>query len=409
MLAGSAAAMAIVVPVGITAVGASTTAAAQPLPDTPTMAGSSGPGSSGPVTPAGADTPTTWLCNPAMTDDPCDIPLETTDLRTGQTYSGDPDPGSDKPVDCFYVYPTVTDEAALNAGDADWPEVRSIASFQAARFSTTCRVFAPVYDQVTLWGLAPGMLVDHGLMDRAYADVLSAWNDYLEHDNNGRGVIFIGHSQGAMMLRKLIREQVDPNPVVRDKMAGALLIGGNVETARGSTTGGDFQNIPLCTSRGEAGCAVAFSTVEGDPLLNMFGNSSLDVLSYGMELPMGPQYEVACTDPAELSGDRDPVGLTIPSAPFAEGIISILMQYTSFPQPMPTSDSTWTTSSQRAEGQCVQKNGYDLYQFHLTDPGEPVLNEIPFMGTHLVDLNLGLFRLVSIAQQQSATWLAEHS
>ena len=30
----------------------------------------------------------------------------------------------------------------------------------------------------------------------AYNDVLEAWNYYLEHFNNGRGVVLVGHSQG---------------------------------------------------------------------------------------------------------------------------------------------------------------------------------------------------------------------
>ena len=29
------------------------------------------------------------------------------------------------------------------------------------------------------------------------ADVLAAWNYYLEHDNQGRGVVLVGHSQGG--------------------------------------------------------------------------------------------------------------------------------------------------------------------------------------------------------------------
>ncbi|WEL95161.1 DUF3089 domain-containing protein, partial [Tsukamurella tyrosinosolvens] len=34
------------------------------------------------------------------------------------------------------------------------------------------------------------------------------------------------------------------------------------------------------------------------------------------------------------------------------------------------------------------------------------LNELPLMGTHLLDVNFGLDRLVSIATQQSAAWRA---
>ena len=38
----------------------------------------------------------------------------------------------------------------------------------------------------------------------AYRGVLSAFRDYLAHYNDGRGIVFIGHSQGASILIKLL-------------------------------------------------------------------------------------------------------------------------------------------------------------------------------------------------------------
>ena len=55
-------------------------------------------------------------------------------------------------VDCFYVYPTVSGQKTGNANLNIDPEERSIALFQAARFSQACRVFAPMYRQLTLGG-----------------------------------------------------------------------------------------------------------------------------------------------------------------------------------------------------------------------------------------------------------------
>ena len=49
----------------------------------------------------------------------------------------------------------------------------------------------------------------------AYTSLLSAWKDYLAHDNDGRPIIFIGHSQGSAMLIKLLQTQVDPSPSLR--------------------------------------------------------------------------------------------------------------------------------------------------------------------------------------------------
>lgn len=366
--------------------------------------GLAAPSTAQPVPPSA---PVQWLCSPHIGADPCDLPSDTTDLGTGEV-TGSPEPGdeADKPVDCFYVYPTVSDQLALNADLTAQPEVQSIASYQAARFAGRCRIFAPIYRQMTLVpGIAAG-LAGAPLAQTGYGDVLAAWNDYLAHDNNGRGVILIGHSQGTMMLRKLIHDQIDPNPALRRQLVEAFLMGGNVLTARGSTVGGDFQNIPVCTRQGESGCVVAYSTAVADPTVSLFGNSSVDALSPALGLPSGPGYQVACTDPAVLSGNPDPVGITIPSAPYAFGIISVLLGYTSFPQGAPTSPSTWTTSAERAVGRCTEVNGYHDYQFRVTDPSAQQVNELPLFNSHLVDINLGYDRLVSIAEQQTDSWLA---
>jgi len=58
--------------------------------------------------------------------------------------------------------------------------------------------------------------------------LLSAWKDYLDNFIQGRPVIIIGDSQGAIVLANLIAAQVDPNPVVRSQLVSALLIGGMV-------------------------------------------------------------------------------------------------------------------------------------------------------------------------------------
>lgn len=347
---------------------------------------------------------TTWLCSPDLTNDPCDLPGDTTNLGTGAvTPASAAAPESDKPVDCFYLYPTVTNDVALNAPGYPTPEVASIASFQAARFNTQCRVFAPVYRQIPLVGLPLALVGATGpSIDLAYSDVRAAWADYIATKNNGRGVILIGHSQGTFLLRKLMRDTFDRDAALRTQLVGAFLMGGNVETARGSTLGGDFANIQLCTEQGQFGCLVAYSTNTLLPPLSSFGNSNPDLWSQRWGLPSGPQYQVACTDPAVLSGDANPVGIAVPSAPFAFGIMSILLQYTSLPEAVPTSDTTWTIGRGRVVGSCVEAGGYNQYHLQFVVPQS--LNEIPLFDSHLFDLNVGLDRLVSIADQQTSAW-----
>ena len=76
----------------------------------------------------------------------------------------------------------------------------------------------------------------------------AAWQDYLAHDNHGRGVIVIGHSQGASMLIGLLRRQVDDDPAARRLLVSAIILGGNVTVPVGRTVGGSFRHIPACTS-----------------------------------------------------------------------------------------------------------------------------------------------------------------
>ena len=120
-------------------------------------------------------------------------------------------------MDCFYVYPTVSDQQTPLATKAKDPEIRSIALYQAARYSQHCRVFAPVYRQVTLAGLLGGD--QGGEIDR---DILTttfeAWRTYLRKYNKGRGVVLVSHSQGTFVLRRLVAEEIDRKPKARRKL-----------------------------------------------------------------------------------------------------------------------------------------------------------------------------------------------
>ncbi|WP_054811890.1 DUF3089 domain-containing protein [Nocardia arizonensis] len=349
---------------------------------------------------------TTWLCHPSKTDDPCDLPSDTTDLATGKVSEAVSVSEGAKAVDCFYLYPRVGDQIAADQDPVARPEVRSIASFQAARFSGLCRVFAPVYRQVTLPALPVDLATGLDLAQQGYRDVENAWDDYLANDNHGRGVIIISHSQGTLMARKLIRDHVETDARARARLVGAFLMDGNVTTARGSTVGGDFRTIPVCTERGEYACVVAYSRGRKDSAMSLIADADLGVISQRWGLPYGPGYTVACTDPGPLSGDDAPQPVTVPSAPYASGLISSLLSYTVLPHTFPHSDSTWTSTASRATGRCEQRDGYAFYNTTLTGPDR--LNERPLFESRLVDINLGYDRLISIAQQQSDAWLASH-
>ena len=188
-----------------------------------------------------------WLCRPGQADDPCATSLTTTVLpASGPTYVEHFSDASSPKIDCFYVYPTVSLQPGIVANLHIDPAEISVAEAQASRFSQVCRVFAPIYPQLTLHALAdPGGVtaVDEA---KAYGAVAKAWDDYMAHYNDGRGVVVIGHSQGAAMLIALLRRQVDDNPSVRRQLVSAIIAGGNVTVPIGKDVGGSFQHIPAC-------------------------------------------------------------------------------------------------------------------------------------------------------------------
>src|ERR1700712_2619828 len=188
-----------------------------------------------------AQAKTTWLCKPGLASNACAVGLGTTVISpTGATQGTlTPKKAKSPKIDCFYVYPTVSDQKTIQATKKIDPEEKSIALYQAARYSSECRVYAPMYRQVTIQGILQPAKVTSAMRTSSYNDVRDAWRDYLKHDNKGRGVVFISHSQGTFVLRQLLAAEVDPKPAVRKRVVSAILLGGNVLVRKGSDKGGD--------------------------------------------------------------------------------------------------------------------------------------------------------------------------
>jgi hypothetical protein len=331
-----------------------------------------------------------WLCKPGIPNNPCEPSLDTTFVSpTGETLKVKHlKPAHNPKVDCFYVYPTVSDQPTPNANLNIDPEERSVALYQAARYSSECRVYAPMYRQLTLAGIlgaAPG-----GDSNLAYSDVLNAWQSYLQNDNHGRGVVLIGHSQGTFMLTRLVSEQIDPNPAVRSRLVSAILLGGNVTVAQGQDAGGSFQNVPACRSPQQTGCVIAFSTFNAPvPPGAIFGRTSV------------PGRQVLCTNPAALGGGSAPLKSVYPTEPFAPGT-TIAAATAAVGTPVPPVATPWVEADGVFNGQCSSADNANVLQITGV-PGAPHLNPVPAptWGLHLVDANIALGNLVDVVHDQA--------
>jgi hypothetical protein len=343
--------------------------------------------------PAGAKTH--WLCRPGMAKDPCTPSLSTTSYAPDNTPLGVEHPKAVKhpKIDCFYVYPTVSDQKTTLANFHVDPVLRSIAQYQTARYSQYCRVFAPVYRQVTLTALLKTGTETPAQLATGTNDVRRAFADYLKHDNHGRGFVLIGHSQGSFVLRSLIAKDVDAKPAVRRRLLSAILLGGNVLVKKGKDVGGDFKHVTACRSKSQLHCVVAFS---------MFDTPLVAHSKFGVTRVKGEQ--VLCTNPAALSGGSGTLDSIIPSAPFypkstlAAGISLLGLT-------IPTPDTTWVHYANAFTGRCSSANGGHVLQITAAPNGQtPKPSPDATWGLHLVDANLGLGNLLAMVRAQAAAF-----
>jgi Protein of unknown function (DUF3089) len=340
--------------------------------------------------PAAAEARTTWLCKPGAANNPCEASLTATVVSPdGSLGATERTPRARRPpIDCFYVYPTVSEQPTVNANRQRDVHVRAVARAQASRFSSVCRVWVPVYRQLTLGAISNPGSVDAEARRKPYADVRAAWREYLRKHNRGRGVVLLSHSQGTFVLREMIANEIDRRPAVRRRLVSALLFGGNVEVRSGSTNGGDFRNIRACSSPSQIGCVVAWSMYNETPPENtIFGRG-------------GDGVEVLCTDPASLgvSGgtlDGHMLGGTYPGL-IGQGIAFMAGELPSVPTP-------WISFPGHYSGRCVREAGtHTLRIGELGGARRFTPSPDAGWGLHLADMNLAMGNLTELVRRQAA-------
>jgi hypothetical protein len=342
------------------------------------------------LVPASADAKVVWLCKPGQAANPCEPGLTTTNFSpTGKRLGvRHVQRAKRRKADCFYVYPTVSDQPGPQAMQVVDDVLRSIALYQTARYSRDCRVFAPVYRQVTIQGLLNPASVTAEMREQGYADVLEAWRRYVRRFNHGRGVVLIGHSQGTFVLRRLIREEIDPRASARRRIISAVLLGGNVTVRAGGDRGGDFKNVRACRRDGQLGCVIAFSTFnEPVPANAIFGRTS------------DPKLEVMCTNPSALGGGSAKLTPIYPSAPFAPSVIGAAANLALGDLPRPS--TPWAAFPNSYSGKCSRARGASVLQV------KPLHGAFPFRpspdatwGLHLADANIALGNLANLVRSQ---------
>jgi Protein of unknown function (DUF3089) len=350
----------------------------------------------------------TWLCRPGRKD-ACAVDLSTTVVTADGKLSVEKWSANPKAaIDCFYVYPTVSNDPTPNSDMNAGPEELSVIRAQFARFGSECRVFAPLYRQVTLTALRAGIAGKPMAVDRAlaYNDVVDAWKYYLEHDNQGRGVVLIGHSQGSGVLNQLIRNEIDDKPV-QEKLISALLLGTSLPVPKGKDVGGAFKQIPVCHSASQTGCVIAYASFRSTvppPANTRFGR----VREEGMA--------AVCANPAALGGGSGALHSYLSAAGRGNGSSADPRPWVTPPQPITT---PFVSVPGLLTAECVsnEKGSYLEITVH-GNPADPRTDDIvgdvvtggqvqADWGLHLIDVNLAMGNLLDVVRAQSKAYLAK--
>lgn len=343
--------------------------------------------------------PTSWMCRPDRLG-ACDVDLTTTVIdATGKTTVERAAIDPNAAIDCFYVYPTVSmDTAAVSDLVPDAFE-RNIVRLQFARFGTQCRLFAPNYRQVTTAavGRAIATKTAPNFAGVGLDDVRAAWRYYLAHDNNGRGVVLIGHSQGTAVLTELIHREIEGTPT-QARIVSALLLGAaNVmQVPKGKDAGGTFAQMPLCTHDTQIGCVVSYSAFRATqpPSATTFFGRATDSTQVA-----------ACTNPAALGGGDAPLDGYFD----AGGRTALALE----------ASNAWTANGAPVATPFVRVVG--MLSAHCTTNAFATVLEVSVkrgpasrdiqgdlidgFGLHLVDAEVAMGNLVALVEKQRAAYL----
>lgn len=196
-----------------------------------------------------------WAAHPDK-DDPADLSPSTTVAPNLQ---------KDAPVDIIFLYPTtytgdlkhqrdwnasVTDDKTNKKTD------NGSIQYQASIFNGVGRVFAPRYRQAHLhvFFTKKDTAAARQALEVAYTDTKAAFEYYLEHWNDGRPFILVGHSQGARHAMYLIRDMIE-GKALEPQLVAAYIAGWPVKN-------NFYKQFKPCETPQQTGCFCSWRTWE---------------------------------------------------------------------------------------------------------------------------------------------------
>lgn len=225
-----------------------------------------------------------------------------------------------KDVDVFYIHPTVFRSTTEYNQEIDNDSLNviidaTVISRQASVFNDCCHVFAPRYRAASFLATSDRFFEGRGgeAYDFAYSDVLRAFDRFREQ-NKDRPFIIAGHSQGGLMVSRLLKDRVDSSPL-QEQMIAAYSLGYNLSVGE---FGRKYKTLQICDKPLQTGCVLSWNAVTPEASLDLYSKmgSELYVKTYKTE----EGKEILCINPltfdsSKPDADRSYSKGAVPGAP----------------------------------------------------------------------------------------------
>lgn len=224
----------------------------------------------------------------------------------------------------FFVPPTSYTKGALGDWNAPLNDretdrlARIFLRGLASPFNRADEIWAPKYRQAAVGAFLTDKEEAGMAIDAAYADIVQAFEYFLDSVDPDKPIVLAGHSQGSVHVLRLLREKVADTPLAA-RVAAVYAPGWPISVEHDLPA----YPFPACAAPGQAQCIVAYAsfTDDGDPGQLLRRYSALP----GMDgEPRGPDDAIVCTNPITGANGgsapaQDNLGTLKPSEDFSGG------------------------------------------------------------------------------------------
>lgn len=202
-------------------------------------------------------------------------------------------------VAVFFIHPTsYFDRKHWNAPLADADTKARAAQFvqnEASVFNAAGAIWAPRYRQATFGAFLTDAPARDQALDLAYRDIATAFDAFLDAQPKGRPIILAGHSQGALMVARLLQDHAEDQSL-RSRIIAAYAVGWPLSRRADMPALG----LPACRTPNQTGCLLSWQSFAEPADYDALARST-DAAPGLTGQPRGDAY--VCTNP--LTGGAD--------------------------------------------------------------------------------------------------------